>query len=942
MISQIILFAVLGAATGALYSLASLGLVLTYRGSGVVNFAAGAVGMCAGFVFWGLADTYHWPWPLALIAGVFAGALFSWLIHLLMRPLKQASNLTRVVVTLSILVVVEGVMGLHWAVTNTYPVNAILPTGPIRIAGTSIGRDRLILIVIALVLTVGVFFAYRFTRFGLATSAVAENKQALATLGWSPDRVAGLNWAFAGALSAFATIMLIPITGLSVGLSTQLLLPALAAAVVGNFTSFPLTFAGALLIGIAQGEIQRFGATINGLGDAVPFAAIILVVVLRGRALPLRAFVAERLPKVTNGLTNWRKLIFWVVVGSVMLGFVLPAGWVNAFTATITGAVVLMSIVAITGFAGQISLAQWAIAGCGGLVCARFIAAGVPYWAAIILGLLSALPVGLIVGAAAIRARGMALAIATLAFAVCIVSLVLANQSLDGGPTGVNVGSFKLFGIDLDAVNHPGRYAVFCLIVLAIVGLALSNIRRGAAGRRLLAVRANERGAAALGINVFAAKLTAFCYASVIASLGGILITLRFPSAIFTTYDTFTSITLISYAVTGGVGFITGAIIGGQGQPGGVGTQLLSYISTNDLQYLTIIFGFLSLFIIVRAPNGIIELQRRQNAILRKRIFKILPKKVAAFMEPRYQVPRLVLAPPEPPDASSRPPTVLEAREVTVVFGSVRAVDKVSFTLRSGEVLGVIGPNGAGKTTLIDAITGFVTAREGSLVLDGEEITKSSVKERARLGLARSFQSLELFEDLNVQENVLASCDDNSFIRWVIDAVAPARPLLTPAATAAIEQLGLLDDLDRSPGELSYGKRRLLAIARAIAAGPKVLMLDEPAAGLDEAERAEIVTVIRRLATEWGMAVLLIEHDVALVSAVSDQMIALDFGQIVAEGTPDEVRQSPAVIASYLGVEEEAVEKVIGHGTHHLDATELTLGLSAEEPVEAVETEVTP
>jgi sulfate-transporting ATPase len=936
MISQIILFAILGAATGALYSLASLGLVLTYRGSGVVNFAAGAVGMCSGFVFWGLADTYHWPWPLALLVGVLAGALFSWLIHLLMRPLRQASNLTRVVVTLSILVVVEGVMGLHWAVTNTYPVNSILPTGPVHIGSTAIGRDRLILIAIALILTIAIFFAYRFTRFGLATSAVAENKEALATLGWSPDRVAGLNWALAGALSAFATIMLIPITGLSVGLSTELLLPALAAAVVGNFTSFPLTFAGALLIGIAQGEIQRFGANINGLGDAVPFAAIILVVVLRGRALPLRAFVAERLPKVTNGLTNWRKLIFWLVVGSVVLGFILPAGWVNAFTATITGAVVLMSIVAITGFAGQISLAQWAIAGCGGLVCARLIAAGWPYWAAIIVGLLSALPIGLIVGAAAIRARGMALAIATLAFAVCIVSLVLSNQSLDGGPTGVDVGSFKLFGFDLDAVNHPGRYAVFCLIVLAIVGLALANIRRGAAGRRLLAVRANERGAAALGINVFVAKLTAFCYASLIASLGGILITLRFPSAIFTTYDTFTSITLISYAVTGGVGFITGAIIGGQGQPGGVGTQILSYISSNDLQYLTIIFGFLSLFIIVRAPNGIIELQRRQNAIFRRRIFKLLPARAAAFMEPRYQVPKLLISAPEPPDAAALPATVLEAKEVTVVFGNVRAVDKVSFTLRSGEVLGVIGPNGAGKTTLIDAITGFAPAREGALELNGVDITKQSVRERARRGLARSFQSLELFEDLNVQENVLAACDDPSLVRWVTDAVKPSRPILTPAASAAVAQLGLMDDLDRSPAELSYGKRRLLAIARAIASEPRVLMLDEPAAGLDESEREEIVTVIRRLATEWGMAVLLIEHDVALVSAVSDQMIALDFGKVVASGSPTQVRESPAVIASYLGVERASVEAELGTGEHHLDATELTLGLVGEETDEEV------
>lgn len=905
MISQILLFGVLGAASGALYSLASLGLVLTYRGSGVVNFAAGAVGMCSGFIFWGLADTYRMPWIIAMVAGILAGGLFSWLIHLLMHPLKQASNLTRVVVTLSILVVIEGAMGLRWAVTNTYPVNSILPTGAVNIFGTSVGRDRLILIAIALILTVGIYLVYRLTRFGLATSAVAENKEALATLGWSPDRVAGMNWALGGALSAFATIMLIPITGLSVGLSTELLLPALAAAVVGNFTSFPLTLSGALLIGIAEGEIQRFGSNINGLQEAVPFAAIILVVVLRGKALPVRAFVAERLPRVTSGQISWRKFIFWMIVGSIVLGWLLPGNWVGAFTTTITAAIVIMSIVAITGFAGQISLAQWAIAGCSGLVAARFVAAGLPDWIGILLGLLSALPIGLVIGSAALRARGMALAIATLAFAVCIVALVLSNESVNGGPSGVQIGRFRLFGIDLDAVNHPGRYAIVCLVALAVVGLGLANIRRGISGRRLLAVRGNERGAAALGVNVFSAKLVAFCYSSLIAALGGILITFRFPAAIFSTYDTFTSITFVAYAVTGGIGYISGALIGGQGEPGGIGTQILNYISTNDLQYLTILFGLLSLFVIIRAPNGIIELQMHQNEIIRRRLFKHLPARAVAFLEPKFNTAEVVRSDPRPPELGSRPVATFEARDLTVVFGTVRAVDGVSFTLKSGEVLGIIGPNGAGKTTLIDAMTGFVPLRSGSIMLDSRDITRRSVKERARLGLARSFQSLELFEDLNVQENLLAASDDNSWLRWITDVLVPARPTLTPVASAAIEELGLGDDLGRSVEELSYGKRRLLAIARAIASNPRLLMLDEPAAGLDEQERAEIVKVIRRLASDWGMAVLLIEHDVALVSAVSDKLIALDFGSIVALGSPEEVRNDPAVIASYLGVEKQ-------------------------------------
>ena len=344
---EYVLFGLLGAASGALYALSALGIVLTYRGSGVINFASGAFGMVGAFCYWELADLSGWPPALAMVAGIGLAALLGWCTHLLMLPLKQASNHVRLVITSSILVVLEGVTGLKWNVQDSFPVNPLLPTGPIRLFGVMVGRDRMIIVVLSIVLTAILAAFYRYTRFGLATSAVAENKEALTTLGWSSGAVAGGNWALGGALSAFAAIMLVPITGLSVGLSTQLLLPALAAAVVGNLNSFSLSLGGGFLIGILQSEIAFKLGSIQGLGDAVPFAAIIVVIVVetehagalicRGTTPQVhhRRYSLEE-ARIRNGARRRLDRLRAAI------------GWVNAVTATLTRAIILESMVVIT------------------------------------------------------------------------------------------------------------------------------------------------------------------------------------------------------------------------------------------------------------------------------------------------------------------------------------------------------------------------------------------------------------------------------------------------------------------------------------------------------------------------------------------------------------------------------------------------------------------
>jgi sulfate-transporting ATPase len=244
---------------------------------------------------------------------------------------------------------------------------------------------------------------------------------------------------------------------------------------------------------------------------------------------------------------------------------------------------------------------------------------------------------------------------------------------------------------------------------------------------------------------------------------------------------------------------------------------------------------------------------------------------------------------------------LLEVRNATVQLGGVLAVDRVSLIIHPGEVLGIIGPNGAGKTTLLDAITGFTELDSGVIALDDRPVQEWAPHRRARAGVQRSFQSLELFEDLTVAENMLVASEMRPGSRLLTDLVWPRQPSLSPAALAAIHDFGLGQLLDRRPFELSFGQRRLVAIARAVAPTPSVLLLDEPAAGLSELESSELGACVRRIATERGIAVALVEHDMTLVMSVCDRIVVLDAGHQIAEGSPSQLASDPVVRAAYLG-----------------------------------------
>jgi ABC-type branched-subunit amino acid transport system ATPase component/branched-subunit amino acid ABC-type transport system permease component len=900
-------FLIIGLGAGATYALFAHGAVLVYRGSGLVNFAQGAIGTFAAYIaFVDLKGKYEWPTLLAIIVAVVAGGLVSFAFQaIVLRSLRNAAAIVRVIATIGLLGLLQAVVVKRYGVGNQR-VESYLPHKVFRWGEIAVQEERIYLFVITLVVTFSLWAWTRYTRVGLAISASAQNERAVQTLGWSPDRLSALTWTLGGMLGGLAAVLAAPLTGLSaVTFTIVVTVAGLGAALLGGFQSFPLTLVGGLIIGIGEamatlygGDIQDFfhQDLITGLSRLPAFLVIFIVVVVRGRGLPLRSHVAERLPKLGTGEINVRALLIASAVTLVLLFGVMDTTWAQATYISLASGVMILSIIVLTGYAGQISLAQWAFAGVGALIAGRLVRADVPIEIAIVLGILLTIPVGLLFAVPALRTRGVNLAVVTLGLGFLVSEVVFANPNylgdrIDGG---TRIGPVKLFGIKVDAFNHPHAWAAVSLAFFVFFALLVANLRRSRSGRRLIAVRTNERAAASLGISVFGVKLYAFGISAGLAAAAGILVGFRGQIVNYTEFNVFASINSVGNAVIGGLGYVLGAAFGAPNAIGGLGTVIIrDWLNLNAWE---VIIGSLILFVILIVhQNGVAD--------------------VAVHARPFFE--KLKLSPVRPtraplPPAELEPITgaTLAVTDLTVRFGAVVAVDGVSLEVRPGEVVGLIGPNGAGKTTLIDAVTGFVSVSGGSIRLDEQAIDGLNATKRARLGVRRSFQSLELFEDISVEQNIHAGSDQlASRMSWVSDLFWPGKHELPSTAVAAVHAFELEPHLDQTPEELPYGRRRLVGIARAIASGPSVVLLDEPAAGLDENESAELARLIRGLADERNMAVLLVEHDVGLVMSTCDRIVVIDFGNVIATGTPEEISASTAVRDAYLG-HADATEEV--------------------------------
>jgi len=569
-----------------------------------------------------------------------------------------------------------------------------------------------------------------------------------------------------------------------------------------------------------------------------------------------------------------------VLAGAALAASVPLSGYLlNILMQATTYAIAVVGLTVVLGLCGQINLAQAAFFGIGAYaVGLGTTALGLSFWLCLAGGLAAALVLGGFLGASTLRLGGHYLAMVTISFQQ-ILTLVLVNWiPVTHGPDGVpNIARPVPF-------TDGQRYLAFCLVVLGAVAYAVWRMPDTRLGRAMRAVRDNELAAGVVGVDVYRTKVLAFAIGALLAGLGGGLFAGGFA---YVSPDQFTfaeSIIFLTMALLGGVGSPVGAVIG---------TALLvllpewlRFLKEVPGLYLAI-YGVAVILIVVFMPAGIWGFATQQIGRVRR-----LPRGPAAAGE-------LTLSQDEAAEAPA-----LAVEGLSKHFGGLKAVDDIGFEVKRGGVHALIGPNGSGKTTTLNMLSGLYRPTAGRIRLDGRDITRLAPHERAAAGLGRTFQNIRLFRSMSALDNVVVGAE-----RPGNHAVGPGRAVLEARARAALAFVGLEARADEPVAGFSYGHQRLIEIARALAGNPTLLLLDEPAAGLNGSEKLALTALLRRMGQK-GLTILIIDHDMTLVRDVAQHITVLNFGRRIADGEAAGVLREPAVVAAYLG--EEAVSPDIG------------------------------
>ena len=575
----------------------------------------------------------------------------------------------------------------------------------------------------------------------------------------------------------------------------------------------------------------------------------------------------------------WRGAPQALVAAVVVIGaaFVLPAEgyYLNVLMQAATYAIAVSGLVVVLGYCGQISIAQAAFFGIGAYgVAIGTVDLGLGFFPSLLMGVVVAGLLGLILGLGSLRLGGHYLAMVTISFQQ-IMTLFATNWiGLTHGPDGIrDIPRPTLLGVSF-ANGHA--FLALCLVCLVAATLAIWRLKTGRLGRAMQAVRDNELAAGTCGIDVFSTKVIAFGLSAVMGGIGGGLFAGGFQ---YISPDQFTfgeSIVLLTMALLGGVQSPFGSLVG----------TLLLVILPEWLRFLKqvylAVYGAAVILIMVFLPDGLWGLMLAR--VIRR------SKPIEGSVAP---LPLLAERGTETPGVKAGE-IVLKVDGLAKHFGGVKALDGIDLAVRRGSVHALIGPNGSGKSTFVNVVTGLYRPTAGTVTFAGADITHAKPHLRNRAGLARTFQNIRVFRGMSVLENVMVGAERPG------NDIAEHPALVVDRALAALDFVGLRSDAHRQVGALSYGHQRYVEIARALAASPQTLLLDEQAAGLNLTEKQELGALLRRLKGH-GMTILIIDHDMNLVEQVADHITVLNFGRRIADGLPSEVLANPDVIAAYLG-----------------------------------------
>ena len=897
--SSLIPFIILGLASGSVYGMAGVGLVLTYKTSGIFNFAFGAVGTLAAYIFYTLNVSHGVPWPVAaVVVTVVLGVALGLISELLARRLSKVALAVQIVAVIGVVLAIEALLEIIYGGTDrTFPV--FLPQSTVEIFGAYVSWGKLIVVGFTLLVTGLLYAMLKFTTIGIAMRAVVDDPDLLDVSGTKPRRVRRSAWIIGTLFSVMAGILLAQSTSLDPVTLTSLVAQSYAAAAIGAFSSLPLTYAGGLGVGVLASILTKYipqTEIISGIPVSLPFIILFLVLVLmpkrrlagRVEARPLTS--AARVPALrVQGLFG-----VIAVAAAALVPLVAGSLYITGWTTVLPAVIMFLSVGLLVKTSGQVSLAQVGFAAIGAVAFSKLtVEAHIPWLLALIVAGLVVVPIGALIAVPAIRLSGIYLALATFGFGLLLQNMFYNSSWMFGSfGQGITLPQPVIPGIGATTANE---FYYVVLIITVVVAVSVVALTRSRLGRLLRALGDSPTALRTSGTSTLVTQILVFCISAFLAGISGALLGATIGDQASTSFDPTLSLTYLALVL------ITVGPVPWYAVLAAAASVLIPlYVTLSTIaSWMQLAFGVAAILMAiqpqVQTPAWAARFVDRLAVLLR---------------DPSVRPVRRAEEPGDEAAArrSRRAPVGaaagLDVSDVSVRFGGLTAVSDLGLSVPSGKITGLIGPNGAGKTTTFNAICGLNRPASSRIVVNGNDVTTASVVQRSLAGLGRTFQQMQLYDSLSVLENVRLGAEASLAGR------NPLRHLLSRRGDKAAVDATALDAMrlcgieylaQRKALSLSTGQRRLVELARCLASPANILLLDEPSSGLDSRETNQLGEILLRVVRERETAILLVEHDMSLVMRVCSDITVLDFGRVIFSGSATEVASSPVVQAAYLG-----------------------------------------
>jgi ABC-type branched-subunit amino acid transport system ATPase component/ABC-type branched-subunit amino acid transport system permease subunit len=914
-----------GMVLGGLYGLLAMGMVLVYRASKVINFAQASLGAAPAALALTLYATRDWPfWAALLLVAVGSPLLGALVDRLVVRPFFNAP---RLILTVVLIGAGQALGGVQAAIPSIVagqlapPTQFRTPLGAhkLELGGVFFSGDDLAAAVAVVLIAAGLAAFFRYSDMGIAVRASAENGDRAALLGIPVRRVSTVVWMLAGLVSGIGIFLRGPLVGLPLDgqVGPVILLYALTAAVIARMESLPVALGAGVALGMLDHSVYFASGFRPNVANALILPILLVALLLqrrskdRGRDTGVTTWQAVKefrgVPPELVHLPAVRRATLGIRAAALAIAVAAPfvVGELDRMTLSliVIYAIVGVSLVLLSGWAGQVSLGQFALVGVGAAVAGGLAAdAGADFFVSLLLGGLAGAAVSVVIGVPALRVQGLLLAVTTLAFATNMQSFFLDRRYFTWVlPEPSNVVERPRLWQRID-VHGDTAFYFLCLVVLGLAMWLAHGMRTSRTGRVLIATRDNERSAQSYGVPLNRTRLAAFAMSGFIAAVAGGLLAYRLGAVDSAVFSPAESINVFAMAVIGGLTSIPGAIAGA--------IFVIGSSKVLTVEQGLMVNGIGIIVLLKFLPGGLAEAgYRARDAFLRR---------VAAKHD--IAVPSLVADGLVVDDADEPAPTadiavpadgrtvLLRCDDVSVAYDRVQVLFGVDLEVYEGEIVALLGTNGAGKSTLLRAVSGLVQPTSGRITFAGDDVTGDGPGDTVRKGIVQMPGGRAVFPTLTVAENLRAAA-------WAYRRDAAH----VDAATAAVLQRfpRLQERIDQLAGNLSGGEQQMLGVGMAFIAKPRLLMIDELSLGLAPSIVEGLLEMVRAIHAQ-GTTVILVEQSVNVALTVAERAVFMEKGQVRFSGpTADLLQRDDIMRAVFLA----GTVTDVGDGERTLDAS---------------------